>query len=149
MLRLAAGGKVFAQVSPPMPQLKASLLTEASDEQMVDFDIPELVGRTEDFQAVYCKRFDCRPEKFEERFFWEVMEPDKRHLAMIFRLIPGYFRRDFEIIRRIATSKKRTDITAIANRLPFTPRFNKGFFRGFLGIRISDRLLMLMAHRVF
>lgn len=73
-----------------------------------------------------------------------------KSLAFVFRcLVPGYFRRDFECIQRIAVAKNKTEVIGIAHRLPFDPRFSQGFFRGFLHLRISDRLVMQMANRVF
>ena len=133
-----------------MPAHKASILGGGSERDTVGDEIPELITRTEDFRTVYCKRFGCRPEKFEKRFFWQVMDPDIKPLAFVIRwLSPGFFRRDFECIQRIGASKSKTEILGIANRMRFDPQLNHGFFRKFVRIHISERLVKNMANRVF
>jgi hypothetical protein len=117
---------------------------------MTPFPTIEPTTHRRDFRSVFCGRFGHSLKKFEKKLFWQAVDPNIKPVAFaISCLHPGFFRRDFECIRRIAATDTPQDVAAIVNGLPYDPRFNRGFLRGFLRIRISGRRLVRIANQLF
>ena len=52
------------------------------------------------FKSLFCERFRCSPEEYEERAFQKFLYSHARLLAPLVRAIhPDFFFRDFEFIR--------------------------------------------------
>jgi hypothetical protein len=103
-----------------------------------------------DFKTAFCARMECKPRQFEKKLFWETVNPDLRVLVFFIRCFyPGFFRRDREYIQRIGTATNKEEILAIVNKLPFDPKFNQGFLRGFLRVRILGRRLVQITNEIF
>ena len=90
--------------------------------------------------SLFCERYHCPPAEFEERAFRICLYWPARLLAPFLRKIrPGYFDRDFALIRYLAKTPGRRD--AINELAAFMEANDArgGFARKFLRIRISAR----------
>jgi hypothetical protein len=57
------------------------------------------------FKSLFCERFGCSPEEYEERAFREFLYFHARFLAPLVRAIkPGFFHDDFEFIRYLGAA---------------------------------------------
>ncbi len=110
----------------------------------------ETTPEIRDFKTAFCARINCKLKQFEKRLFWETVNPDYRVVAFAIRCFyPGFFRCDREYIQRIGAATNKGEILAIVNKLPFDPKFNQGFLRGFLRVRILGRRLVQIANDIF
>ena len=100
--------------------------------------------------SLFCERYHCAPAEFEERAFRTCLYWRARLLAPLLRKIqPGYFDRDFALIRYLAKTPGRRDAI---NELAAFMEANEargGFARKFLRIRISARKASELIGRVF
>jgi hypothetical protein len=109
----------------------------------------EPMNTPENFKTAFCDRFDSPPENFEERVFWSAMHPEVKPMAFLIRCLwPKFFAPDLDCIRRLATAESKDEVRAIINSFQYDPSFKRGFFRGFLRVRISGRRLTRLASRV-
>lgn len=102
------------------------------------------------FQVLFCERFHCPPEAFEEQVFARCLHWQARLVApLLRRLKPGLFTEDFRFIRCLGAA---TDLlTASAEAADFhraAPR-HRSFWRGELRLRVSGRKAMHLAHELF
>ncbi|MEW6158116.1 MAG: hypothetical protein AB1813_11825 [Verrucomicrobiota bacterium] len=104
----------------------------------------------ETFQQIYCRRYNCPPEQFAERFFWRCIFPHAIPLAWIIRMIKrDYFKPDFMIIRQLALCTALREVSALANALHYDYHYQWPFIRETLRVRISGKRLVEWGRRVF
>jgi hypothetical protein len=104
---------------------------------------------TQTFKTAFCARFAQPQDNFEKRVFWNAMHPEIKPVALLINCVwPGFFRSDLDCIRSVATAETKQEVRAIVNSLQYDPAFKRGFFRGFLRVRISGRRLTRLAARV-
>jgi hypothetical protein len=108
-----------------------------------------LMNTPSNFKTAYCARFEYPHDNFEKRVFWSAMHPEIKPVALLINCVwPGFFRSDLDCIRSVATAETKQEVRAIVNSLQYDPAFKRGFFRGFLRVRISGRRLTRLAARV-
>ena len=101
------------------------------------------------FKTAFCARFAYQQEHFERHLFWNTVHPEIKVVAFLIRCFrPSFFRSDLDCIRSLATAETKEEARAIVNSLNFDPNFKRGFFRGFLRVRISGRRLTRIAGKV-
>jgi hypothetical protein len=101
------------------------------------------------FKTAFCSRFAYAQENFEKHVFWNVMHPEIKPVAFLINCLrPSFFRSDLDCIRSIATAETKQEVRTIVNSFQYDPRFKRGFFRGFLRVRISGRRLTLLANKI-
>ncbi len=101
------------------------------------------------FKTAFCALFDHPPENFEQRVFWNALHPEAKPVAFLIRCLrPKFFASDLDCIRSVATAESKQEVRAIINSFQYDPTFKRGFFRGFLRVRISGRRLMHLAGKV-
>jgi hypothetical protein len=101
------------------------------------------------FKTAFCARFEYPHENFEQRVFWNALHPQVKPMAFLISCLrPSFFRSDLDCIRSIATAETKQEIRVIIASLQYDPTFNRGFFRGFLRVRISGRRLARLASKV-
>ena len=101
------------------------------------------------FKTAFCALFDYPQENFEQRVFWNALHPEAKPVAFLIRCLrPKFFASDLDCIRSIAAAESKHEVRAIINSLQYDPTFKRGFFRGFLRVRISGRRLMHLAGKV-
>jgi hypothetical protein len=104
---------------------------------------------TYNFKTAFCARFEHPQENFEQRVFWNALHPETKPMAFLIRWVrPSYFASDLDCIRSIGTAESKQEVRAIVASLQYDPAFKRGFFRGFLRVRISGRRLTRLAARV-
>jgi len=96
---------------------------------------------------LFCGRFNCKPEEFEERAFQECLPFHARILAPLIRMAaPRFFDRDFQLIRHMGETKAwrdaRTEIVAFLDER----RLAYSFLRFGLRLRVSGRKATALAH---
>ncbi len=98
-------------------------------------------------QALFCDRFLCSIQQYENRAFAKCLYWHAKPVAPLLRTLnPGFFRRDYILIRRLGEA---TDLhQALAEALSFhaTNRANPSFLRTSLRIRVSGRKAVRLAH---
>lgn len=101
------------------------------------------------FKTAFCARFEHPQENFEKQLFWSALHPKVKPMAFLINCLrPSFFRSDLDCIRSIATAESKREVLAIVNSLQYDPTFKRGFFRGFLRVRISGRRLTRLAGKV-
>jgi hypothetical protein len=102
------------------------------------------------FKSLFCERFGCSFESFENLLFWKSLPPGRRLFAFVISLLfPQFFYRDFEHIRLLAQANSKHEISALINALPHDYLLSQGLLRGILRVRISGYRLMRLAGRSF
>ena len=101
------------------------------------------------FKTAFCARFEYPQDKFEQRVFWNAMNPEIKLVAFFISCLrPSFFRSDLDCVRSLGTAETKQEVRAIVDSLRFDPDFKRGFFRGFLRVRISGRRLNRLASKV-
>ena len=104
---------------------------------------------TPNFKTAFCDRFAHPQVNFEKEVFWNALHPEMRPVAFLIRkLWPGFFHSDLDCIRSIANAESKQEVRAIIASLHYDPKFNRGFIRRVLRVRISGRRIMRLAGRV-
>jgi hypothetical protein len=102
------------------------------------------------FKSLFCKKFGCPPEDFEERAFRKLLYSHTRLFAPVARSFnANYFLDDFKFIRYVGDSAGVREITA--DVLEYND-FNKGHWRLFrtaMKIRVSGRKAQHLANQLF
>ena len=104
----------------------------------------------QEFKALFCELQHCPPAEYEERAFHICLYWRARILAPLIRkLWPGYFDRDFALIRFLANTPGRRD--AMNELAAFQEANNSrgSFARKTLRIRISARKTSQLIGQVF
>lgn len=99
-------------------------------------------------RSLFCQRFCCLPDQYENRAFRELLYGHARIVALILRrLRPGFFAQDFKFIRYLGEATDLRDANATAAEFQDSTR--RSFWRSRLKIRVSGRKATEMAHRLF
>lgn len=100
-------------------------------------------------QEIFCERFRCPPEEYEERFFWMCVRPNVIFLAKILWI---FYRRifytDLEMLKQLGrtTSSRELRYELESFRHYHPPR---GFIRRDLKVRVSGRRLLKIGSKLF
>lgn len=100
-------------------------------------------------QEIFCERFKCPPNKFEEKLFWMCVRPNVLWIAKICWIFyRRMFATDLEMLRQLGrtstTRELRFELESFRHYHP--PR---GFLRRELKVRVSGRRLLKVASRLF
>jgi hypothetical protein len=100
-------------------------------------------------RELYCNTFNCAPEEFTERAFWQCLYPHGAGLARLIWLINrNRFRWDMELLKSAANS---TDLLGLDAEIQYFRHRHRtiGFARNRLRVRVSGRALFEMAANLF
>ena len=101
------------------------------------------------FCDLFCETHGCLPGEYRERVFWLCLYPRAILLArLIWRLNRAYFRPDVELIEKVRNLTNPTEVRLELNRFRYYQR-SRGFFRGFLKVRISGQRFLNLADGLF
>lgn len=101
------------------------------------------------FRDAVCRRFGIAPERYEREVFLRCVFPAVGWLArLVWRVRPGYFRRDRELIESVAECTSLSEVRAELNRFRSYNR-PRGFGRRILHLRVSGQRLIRLAAQVF
>lgn len=101
------------------------------------------------FRDLYCERFGCPAEAFEEAVFWQCFYPKCRKFAKLLRWFnPDFFKDDYAFIQVVAdtTSFDGMKIEMADFRINNVP---KGLLRGHLLCRVSGQKLTNLGAKLF
>jgi hypothetical protein len=102
------------------------------------------------FKALFCEKFGCPPEVYEERAFWKCLYWHARFLAPVIRKIsPDFFFEDFKFIRYLGDSLGVRDASVDIRNFGDVNRRNLGFLRTGLKIRVSGQKASRLVHQLF
>jgi hypothetical protein len=100
-------------------------------------------------KSLFCERFGCSPEEYEERAFRKCLYWHAWFLAPLIRLVkPGFFVQDFKFIRYLGDS---VGVREVGVDLAEFEDFNRGqprFLRTGLRIRVSAQKAGRLAYRL-
>ena len=110
---------------------------------------PATQSPTRSFSSLYCEKFHCLPEKFEEDLLWRCLHPRSLSVArMIWPVYRGYFLPDIHLINEVkdltGVDEVVSEISGVRHQLPV-----RGVIRGFLRVRISGQRLVDLANELF
>ncbi len=91
-----------------------------------------------DLKSRFCERYDCWPLEYEERAFRMCLYGRARLLAPLIRKNwPGYFERDFMLIRYLGRAQGKRDAINELSAFMEDNNAKGGFARKMLRLRIS------------
>ena len=109
-----------------------------------------LTAPPENFRAVYGRYFGCRPAAFERRIFWRCLPLWSWPVALLFKLFcPSFFNADLEFLQSLGDCRNPSEVVSEANSLACDPALNEGFLRTPLGLRLSGRRIVRVAHAIW
>jgi hypothetical protein len=101
------------------------------------------------FQDLFCEKFQCAPELYEQAVLWRCIYPSRLPVArFIWRFNRDYFAADFNLIEAVAHATDADSVESELNhaRYRFRPR---GLLRGKFRVRVSSQRLLHLAKQVF
>jgi hypothetical protein len=102
------------------------------------------------FRERFCERYHCEPSAFEERAFFKCVPLRVWPLAKIlFRRDPGIFKEDLEFMRELGGIRDPLIFKSELNRYHGRNVRERGFIRGFLGVRVSGKRAIKLKNRLF
>lgn len=104
-------------------------------------------GRT--FSSLYCEKFHCPPEKFEEEVLWRCLQPRSALIArLLWKWVPDFYQPDFDLISEIkdltAVDDLSSEIGVVRYHQPV-----RGMIRGRLRVRVSGQRLVDLGDELF
>jgi len=99
---------------------------------------------------LFCGRFNCPPDQFEEQAFRQCLPFHARLLApLIQKFSPGFFADDLELIKYLGEAtnwrEARTEVATFQDMV----RAKESFLRDGCRLRVSGRLATRLANRLF
>ena len=97
----------------------------------------------EDFRALFCQKFNVKPERFEKELF--RMALFRHSLPFVFLLSrwkPALFREDFDLVRDLASTRCRGEVVTELNRFFGRNRRVGGFWRNVCLFRVSGKRVL-------
>jgi hypothetical protein len=103
-----------------------------------------------ELKMLFCRRFDCAPDEFEERAFWKCLPWHARLVApVVRRLDPDFFDKDFKFIRYLGMATGGREVQAEILSFQDVNRAQPNWLRTGLRIRVSGRKGAALAERLF
>jgi hypothetical protein len=101
------------------------------------------------FKSLFCERFGCPPEEYEERAFRQFLYWHARILAPVVRLLkPDYFAEDFHFIRYLGEAADVRQARVDAQDFKDFERKNWRWLHSGLKIRVSHRKARRLAFQL-
>ena len=102
------------------------------------------------FKSLFCEKFKCPPEDYEERAFRLSLYPHARMLAPVIRAVyPGFFGEDIKFIRYLGEAMDARQAKVDVMDFKDTDRKNWRLLHSGLRIRVSHRKARRLAFRLF
>jgi hypothetical protein len=102
------------------------------------------------FKSLFCEKFKCSPEDYEERAFRKSLYWHARLLAPVIRAVrPAFFQDDFNFIRYLGEALDARQAKVDVLDFKDTDRKNWRLLHSGLRIRISHRKTRRLAFRLF
>jgi hypothetical protein len=103
-----------------------------------------------EFKSLFCQRFGCLNEDYEETLFWKCLHRHAIPFALILRKIdPEFFREDFDFIRELGHATSRDEVIGELNRFYGRNVRDQSWTRKHLFIRISGKRVLKIQRQVF
>jgi hypothetical protein len=101
------------------------------------------------FKSLFCKRFGCSPEEYEERAFRKCLYWHAWFLAPLIRVVsPGFFAHDFKFIRYLGESVGAREVGVDLAEFEDLNRGQPRFLRTGLRICVSSEKAGWLAYRL-
>lgn len=105
---------------------------------------------TSQLQALFCQRFHCAADEFEERAFRKCLYWHARLLApLLRRLQPHFFDKDFQFIRYLGATTDWEEACTDVNNFYLVNAGKRSFARTDLRLRVSGRKASRLARQLF
>ena len=99
---------------------------------------------------LFCERFKCSPEEYEELAFRKCLPWYARILAPVIRLInANFFAEDFKFIRYLGTATGGREVNSEVLSFQDANRSKGGLLRMGLHLRVSGRKAANLAQQLF
>jgi hypothetical protein len=101
------------------------------------------------FKSLFCQRFGCSPEEYEERAFRKCLYRHARFLAPLIRMVsPGFFVHDLKFIRYLGESVGVREVGVDLAEFGDLNRGRSRFLRTGLRICVSARKAGQLAYQL-
>jgi hypothetical protein len=102
------------------------------------------------FKSLYCEKFGCPPENYEERVFRSSLYWHARLLAPVLRTVkPDFFVEDFKFIRYLGDALDARQAKVDVLDFKDLDRKNWRFLHSGMRIRVSHRKARRLAFQLF
>jgi hypothetical protein len=102
------------------------------------------------FKFLFCQKFGCSPEDYEERAFKKLLYLHARLFARVIRAIkPDYFQDDFQFIRYLGCAVDGRQVRVDALDFKDANRHRWRLLHTVLKIRVSGRKATRLASQLF
>jgi hypothetical protein len=102
------------------------------------------------FKSLFCERFGCSSEEYEERAFWKLLYWHARILAPVIRIIkPDFFLEDFKFIRYLGDAVDARQAKVDVLDFKDLNRKHWRLLHTGLRIRVSHRKARRLAFQLF
>jgi hypothetical protein len=96
-----------------------------------------------DFQALFCERFACSAEEFEELLFWRCLYRHALPLAAVLRRTqPTFFTEDFSFLRELRRVNSTSEVVGELNRFYGRNVRDRSWLRKSCHIRVSGKRVL-------
>jgi hypothetical protein len=105
---------------------------------------------TPSFQSLFCERFGCLSNQYENRAFYELLYGHAKIVAAALRrLKPDFFAEDLKFIRYLGQATDLREANASTADFQDSNAARRNFGRSRLKIRVSGRKATELAHQLF
>lgn len=102
------------------------------------------------FREAVCDCFGCQPDDYERKVFWRCMHRHALPIAfLIYRVEPGFFREDFDLIREVGRVRNPVMFTTELNYFHGRNARDRSWLRTDFYIRVSGKRLLNLKNRIF
>jgi len=109
-----------------------------------------MAPQPQQLKALFCKRFNCTPEQYQEQAFRKCLYAHARPLAGILRVLDAnFFFEDLKFIDALGVAVDSKEVRADAANFNDVNRHGRGFLRTGWRLRVSGRKAMRMARELF
>lgn len=106
-------------------------------------------GHEDSFRAAFCRKYRCRPERFEAAVLRRCFPLWARPLgSLLVVLKPGWFRRELSLIDRLGTARTESQVKQELEGYAYENARDKSFRTESLGLRLSRRRFVFLMREV-
>jgi hypothetical protein len=100
-------------------------------------------------RGAFCAYYRCKPEEYQKRAFFAGISAFKKPFILpIYWFNKPFFAVDFGVIDSLGDARTETEYEYALDELMGVNRVERSIRRGLLGLRVSERLLMILWRRL-
>ena len=109
-----------------------------------------LATRSRNFRSVFCEKFQCSPQEYEQQMFSRCLHRHTVPLArFLSKLNPDFFREDTGLIQDLATAGSHGEVLTELNRFYGRNVRDRNWLRKKFSLRISGKRVLRLSRKLF